>query len=392
MPGQGDAMGGTRLRRLAPLHRIGCLPARRGGSMRGFAYKTVRLAVAAMICAAVVSCGSRQRGYVAFRGYAQGGTYTVKARMDGVKPRPQEIAARIDTILARIDGSLSGYNKGSLLSRFNRGETIVPDEIFIEIYGRAYDLYEESDGVVDVACGPLFDIWGFGFTEQSMPSGEAVAQARAASGMSRLRRDIRAALRPDGSLSARDLLSSPGDGAPAPVLNFNAIAQGYSCDLIARYLHGLGIHDMLVDIGEIWCEGRNPDGKPWTIGIDRPIDGNNTPGADMQALWRSDTDGAGEGVVTSGNYRKYYVRDGRKYSHTIDPRSGCPVSHNLLSATVVAADATTADAVATWCMVVGLDEAGHVLRRLGLEGCLIYADGDGSLKCHQTAGFRMVGE
>lgn len=404
---------------------------------------------AALLCAAALSCTPRQ-GYVAFKGYAQGGTYTVKANLDGVRVEPDAIAAEIDSILARIDASLSGYNKGSMLSRFNRGETIVPDEIFLDMYERAYALYEESEGVVDAAGGPLFDIWGFGFKEGSMPSDETVAQTRAVSGMSHLRRDIRACLRPDGSLCPRDiLLTSPAPNAnvasqtnhaspaalpnhthdaalsssasalrpaahsrpasaeptaesphrtdnaapdaPAPTLptlNYNAIAQGYSCDLVARYLHSLGIHDMLVDIGEIWCEGHNPNGKPWSIGIDRPEDGNNTPGANMQQdIWHSTPAAGGQGVVTSGNYRKFYIRDGHKYSHTIDPRTGYPVSHNLLSATIVAPDATTADAVATWCMVIGLEESEALLRRLGLEGYLIYAAEDGTFKHYSTAGF-----
>lgn len=365
---------------------------------------------AALLCAAALSCTSRQ-GYVAFKGYAQGGTYTVKANLDGVREEPDAIAAEIDSILARIDASLSGYNKGSLLSRFNRGETIVPDEIFLDMYERAYALYEESEGVVDAAGGPLFDIWGFGFKEGAMPSDETVAQTRAVSGMSHLRRDIRACLRPDGSLHPRDILLPASEATHAnhanntshttafsrsatapqptlPVLNYNAIAQGYSCDLVARYLHSLGIHDMLVDIGEIWCEGHNPNGKPWSIGIDRPEDGNNTPGANMQQdIWHSTPTAGGQGVVTSGNYRKFYIRDGHKYSHTIDPRTGYPVSHNLLSATIVAPDATTADAVATWCMVIGLDESEALLRRLGLDGYLIYADADGTFRHYSTAGF-----
>lgn len=352
---------------------------------------------AALLCAAALSCTPRQ-GYVAFKGYAQGGTYTVKANLDGVRVEPDAIAAEIDSILARIDASLSGYNKGSLLSRFNRGETIVPDEIFLDMYERAYALYEESEGVVDAAGGPLFDIWGFGFKEGSMPSDETVAQTRAVSGMSHLRRDIRACLRSDGSLHPRDILLPTSPAPPAniasqatpalPTLNYNAIAQGYSCDLVARYLHSLGIHDMLVDIGEIWCEGHNPNGKPWSIGIDRPEDGNNTPGANMQQdIWHSTPAAGGQGVVTSGNYRKFYIRDGRKYSHTIDPRTGYPVSHNLLSATIVAPDATTADAVATWCMVIGLEESEALLHRLGLEGYLIYAAEDGTFKHYSTAGF-----
>jgi thiamine biosynthesis lipoprotein len=175
-----------------------------------------------------------------------------------------------------------------------------------------------------------------------------------------------------------------------PKLNFNAIAQGYSSDKIAAYLHSLGVTDMLVDIGEIYCEGLNPKGRPWRIGVDRPFYGNNTPGADLDGIWQGD--GCGCGVVTSGNYRKYYEKDGQKYSHTIDPRTGYPVSHSLLSATIVAPNATAADAYATFCMVIGLDEAkSFITSRSDLEGYLIYDD-NGEMKEWASSGFNLAVE
>ena len=158
-----------------------------------------------------------------------------------------------------------------------------------------------------------------------------------------------------------------------PILNFNAIAQGYSCDLVFDMLRGLGVTDMLVDIGEIRCCGLNPLGNGWTVGIDNPVDGNDKPGEDIRQVWTSD--GGDHGVVTSGNYRKFYVRDGKKYSHTIDPRTGRPVEHNLLSATVVAPTAAEADALATVFMVIGFDAARDFLEtRPDLEAYLIPAD------------------
>ena len=130
-----------------------------------------------------------------------------------------------------------------------------------------------------------------------------------------------------------------------PRLNYNAVAQGYSCDVVARYLYSIGVKDMLVDIGEIWCDGLNPSGRPWAVGIDQ-----------IDNVWSSE--GKPCGIVTSGNYRKFYIRDGRKYAHTRDPVSGYPVDHNLLSATVVSSvSAADADALATWCMVTGLSVA-----------------------------------
>jgi len=319
----------------------------------------------------LVSCHNGGK-YMMLSGYAQGGTYAVKYNASGVWMRPEKMQAAVDTLLKEIDFTLSGYNKASLLSRLNAGETITPNKMLCEVYDISYRFYVDSEGAMDVSSGPLFDIWGFGFKEGTLPTREAVDSVMSSCGMDRLKPRMEDAIRPDGTLCARDLLINPS--AAAPVLNFNAIAQGYSCDVIAEFLHGHGVHDMLVDIGEIFCEGVNPSGKSWNVGVDSPKDGNNTPGADMEGVWHSDADGP-QGIVTSGNYRKFYVVDGVKYSHTIDPRMGEPVHHSLLSATVVAPDATTADAVATWCMVVGVSEAQSLLSRLGLQGCLIYDDG-----------------
>ena len=134
------------------------------------------------------------------------------------------------------------------------------------------------------------------------------------------------------------------------------------------------MEDMLVDIGEIYCDGVNPSGEGWKIGIDNPVDGNNTPGKDLRAVWSSE--GKACGIVTSGNYRKFYVKDGRKYAHTIDPRTGRPVTHNLLSATIVAPTAAEADAIATACMVMGPEKArAFIEEHEGLEAFLVSDDG-----------------
>ena len=342
-----------------------------------------------MILAIAVSCAPRDR-YMTITGFAQGGTYTVKLNLNGrdgmISAKPEEIRDSVDAILKSIDMSLSGYNRKSLLSRFNEGETIVPDSLFLDIYGHAYDIYDETEGIVDVASAPLFDLWGFGFTSDSLPSSEEIERVRASSGMGRLKRDMRASLREDGTLRADGLIMD--GGAALPELNYNAIAQGYSCDLVAEYLYSIGVKDMMVDIGEIFCDGLNPSRKPWTIGIDRPVDGNNRPGADLQEVFH--VPAGPHGVVTSGNYRKFYVKDGRKYAHTIDPRTGYPVDHNLLSATVTAPDATLADAYATYCMVIGLEEAKEFISSSPeLEACLIY-DEDGEMKSWCSDGFILV--
>lgn len=296
-----------------------------------------------LLLTACLLAGCGRGSYATFSGYAQGGTYTVKADLRGVPVPAKDIQEHIDALLDSIDFSLSGYNKNSLLTHFNAGEEIVPDRFFTEVRALSDRYRAMTDGAFDVASAPLFDIWGFGFTSDSLPDPQRVIAALAAC-------------------------------KEEKVLNFNAIAQGYTCDVVADYLHGLGVHNMLVDIGEIFCEGVNPSGRGWTIGVDNPVDGNDTPGADIKGIWQSD--GSPCGIVTSGNYRKFYVKDGKKYAHTIDPRTGYPVTHDLLSATVVAPTAAEADALATACMVLGPAQAAALIEsRPDLEGYLITSGG-----------------
>lgn len=333
-----------------------------------------------------LSCNEKDK-YVTFSGYAQGGTYAVKINLKGVSRSPEEIGEHIEALLKDIDNSLSGYNRNSILSRFNAGEKVVPDSLFLDIYARAYEIYRLTGTCVDPSSAPLFDLWGFGFTSGTLPSSTEVAAVMEGCGMDRLKVDMAGLIAPDGTLSSHDLLGS-GASEMLPKLNYNAIAQGYSCDVVARYLYSVGVKDMMVDIGEIFCDGVNPSGRPWTIGIDRPVDGNSTPGAALQEIFH--VPAGPHGVVTSGNYRKFYIKDGRKYAHTIDPRTGYPVEHNLLSATVTAPDATLADAFATCCMVIGLEEAKELIGTVpDLEACLIY-DEDGEMKSWCSDGFMLV--
>lgn len=266
-------------------------------------------------------------------------TYSIKANLKDVHTPPETISAAIDSLLNEIDFSISGYNHSSLLSRRNSGEEITPDRHFSALLELSEKYNRMTSGAFDVYSGPLFDIWGFGFTGDSLPSSDRIARAIQ-------------------------------DSKEGKILNFNAIAQGYSCDVIASYLYSIGVRDMLVDIGEIYCDGVGPSGKGWRIGIDNPVDGNETPGKDIRAVWNSE--GKACGIVTSGNYRKFYIKDGRKYAHTIDPRTGWPVTHNLLSATVVAPTAAEADAIATACMVMGMEQAREFIESHdGMEAFLI---------------------
>lgn len=320
--------------------------------------------------ASAVSCSGRPE-YVKIEGYAQGGTYSVICKV------PQGISrdftrARIDSILTAVDNSLSGYNKGSLLSRVNRGEEIPLDPIFVRCLQRSAEVWQESLGAFDPSAAPLFDLWGFGFEQGGNPLPEEVNAAMESVGLDKF-----SIIRKDGEL----YLDKP---APAAKLNFNAIAQGLSCDLVAEELESEGCRDYLVEVGrEMMCRGQRQGGGPWHIGIDKPAD-NAGEYLSVQDI----VDVTDKGIVTSGNYRKFYIRDGRKYSHTIDPRTGYPVEHNLLSATVIADDATTADAYATWFMVVGLDRAAEIVgSRDDIEAYLVYGDQE-DMKVWKSPGFK----
>lgn len=353
--------------------------------------KIFKIFIASALIIISSSC-TQKYGYLTITGYAQGGTYQVTLNLTPqVQSAPEELKSGIDSVLQEIDVTLSGYNKNSLLSRFNAGEEIIPSPMFIDIYNRSYACFKESSGSFDVAAGPLFDIWGFGFKSGEMPDDATVSATRANCGMARLLADMNDAARTivDSAgtrllLCSSDLLAEdyvPGTESGSqneseadrlPQLNYNAIAQGYSCDLVAEYLYSRGVKDMLINIGgEIFVDGRNPSGRNWTLGIDRPEDGNQETGAKVDVTFSAQNPPCG--IVTSGNYRKFYIRDGKKYAHTIDPRTGYPVEHNLLSATVIAPDATSADAYATYCMVIGFEEASEfILSRPDLEAYLIY--------------------
>lgn len=344
-----------------------------------FIFHPRHLMATVLALCAFLSAGSCRRPapYVSITGYAQGGTYTVKLSLEGVDTPPLEIKAGIDSILTLIDTTLSGYNETSMLSRFNSSRSIVPNDMFLDMYMISREFYTRSGGALDMAAGPLFDEWGFGFKQGEMPSEERVKFLRDNYGMDHL---------PADREEFRELCLKGGCGQR---LNYNAIAQGFSCDVVAKYLYSLGAKSMLVDIGEIFCDGLNPNSTGWSIAVDKPVDGNQELGAQIQGIWQGD--GSPRGVVTSGNYRKFYVVDGKKYAHTIDPRTGYPARHSLLSATVAAPDATSADALATWCMVLGLEGSKTLLEEdPTLEGYLIYEDGEGKMRTWASEGFNLI--
>jgi len=324
------------------------------------------LSVLILLVVISFSCGKKEPVVSTFNGFAQGTTYSV-AFLNSGRFDPASVRSGVEKILNDFDMSLSLYQDSSVLSRINRNEKVLPDSFFIEAFIKSKEISLLTDGAFDITVGPLVKAWGFGPDSHKNFSEQKKDSLMQHIGMNKV--DIR-----DGMLIKTD---------PGVNLDFNAIAQGYSVDVIYRYLKGLGISNFLVEIGgEVRVKG-DKNGTMWRIGIDRPIDNNMVPGNDLQAVIALKD----RALATSGNYRKFYVENGIKYSHTIDPRTGYPARTQLLSATVLAGDCATADGVATACMVLGKDKAVEFLSRYSeFEGYLIYSDDKGDFKtwCSET--------
>lgn len=289
------------------------------------------------------------------------GTYYAITYYDG---KQRDFSAEIAEILRQVDASVSVYIDSSLISRINRNETDSVDKIFYDNFSVAQRVSEASGGAFDCTIGRLIEAWGWGFSKRDSITPEKIARLKAQSGYRKVFVVNQQLLKEDDSIT----------------LNFNAIAQGYTSDLIATFLRSKAITSFLVDVGgELVAEGEKPDGSPWTIGIELPDESGDVPenlmNRPLQAILSVK---GGKGVATSGNYRKFYVENGVKYSHTIDPATGYPVRHSLLSATVVGPTATLADAWATAFMVMGLEKAKEYLKsHPELQGYFIYADASG---------------
>lgn len=298
-------------------------------------------------------------------GFAQGGTYHIVLKGTGYDS--ESLKHEIDSLFSVVDYSMSLYNPESLLSRLNRNETDSVDQFITRCIEQAEKISRESDGAYDVTIKPLTA--AYGFAEDSTSEAPNVDSLLQLVGFEKI------AIR-DGRLTKQNSNMQ---------IDLNSLAQGATVDFIASWLDSKGFENYIIEMGgEIFCRGTNPNDTPWHVGIDRPIEGNLTPGADLQVI----IEVSGQGLATSGNYRKYYTTDdGRKIVHTIDARTGEPVISNLLSATVVAPTATLADAYGTLFMILGLDRSKEFLStHPDLQAYLVYSDDTGNLKTYVTPG------
>ena len=267
--------------------------------------------------------------------------------------------------------SLSIYQPNSVISRFNRN---VPgtkaDSKFVAIFNKSHEVYQRTGGAFDITVGPIVNALGFGSTDTLNVDSTMIDSLLQYVGMEKV------------SLQDNQLIKKKKN----MVLDVNAIAQGYSVDLVADFLKTRKIKNYLVEIGgEVRAKGKNQSNQIWRIGIDKPVEGNMLPGANLQAIIKLDN----KSLATSGNYRKFYEKNGMKFVHTVNPKTGYPVISNLLSATVVADDCTTADAYATALMVFGVDKSIEFLKANNfLDAYLIYADQQGRFQVYVTPGLR----
>jgi thiamine biosynthesis lipoprotein len=268
----------------------------------------------------------------------------------------------IEHTLALVDSALSMFNPESTISAVNRSESIlVADTMFLKVFRRAMEISRMTNGAFDITVAPAVNAWGFGFKHAENVSQATVDSLKEITGYWKIHEQ-------DGLITKDD---------PRIMLDCSAIAKGFGSDMVAQMLSTKGINDYMVEIGgEIVLSGHNPKGKDWNIGISKPVDDSLSMNNELQTVIPI-TDIA---MATSGNYRNFYVKDGRKYAHTIDPHTCMPVSHSLLSATVFAADCATADALATSMMVMGLDSAQALIaRHPEINAYFIYQGEEGTL-------------
>ena len=263
--------------------------------------------------------------------------------------------------LQKVDNSLSPFNDNSIITAINQNKDVVPDEMFLTVFNKAMEISRETAGAFDITVAPLVNAWGFGFKNGIHPNRQQVDSLRRLIGYERVTLK-------DGRVMKQ---------APDIMLDCSAIAKGFGSDVVAHFLQQRGVKNYMVEIGgEIVTSGVNPQRLPWKIGVTKPTDDTLSVRGEIQSVLNV-TDLA---MATSGNYRNFYYKGGKKYAHTIDPKTGYPVQHSLLSATVLAKDCATADAYATSFMVLGIDGAKKVLaRHPELMAYFIYSDDDGDM-------------
>lgn len=311
-----------------------------------------------LIVLVVVGFAARKKNaeYQHDSGLVFGTSYNITYQSnDNLKPE-------IEKVLAEVDASLSPFNEKSVITHVNRNEAVTLDDHFITVFRLSSEIYKDTEGAFDITVAPLVNAWGFGFKNGTMPDKQAIDSLKQFVGFDKVKLQDGKIIKTDDRL----------------MLDCSAIAKGYGVDAVAKMLKSKGISNFMVEIGgEIVASGENPKGAPWRIGVSKPEDDSVSVSNDIQGIINI----SDKAMATSGNYRNFYYKGGKKYAHTIDPKTGCPVQHSILSATVVSNQCAKADAYATAFMVMGLEKAKAVLaRHKDMMAYFIYSDDKGNNK------------
>jgi len=311
------------------------------------------------------ACQSDTASFTHLEGKAQGTTFSIIYR-DSFE---RDFSEAIDSLFRVIDHSMSLWDSTSVISRINRNEVgIEPDEHFIEVFRKSQLVSEKTKGAFDITVGPLVNAWGFRAKKNNIsPDSATIDSILLITGYQKVKIENGFVIKEKAAMQ----------------LDFNAIAQGYTVDLVAAWMSMHGVQDYLVEIGgEVRAAGKNERKTTWQIGIDKPVE-KTTEERPLQITIALEN----KALATSGSYRKYIQQGQRKLSHIINPVTGYPVPHQLISVSVLAADCTTADAYATAFMVMGKEEAFELAKILQLEVYFISVEEDGSLSTAASPGF-----
>lgn len=299
------------------------------------------------------------------------GTYYVVTLSDSYPGGEPSLKSDVESLLARMNKEISTYDPGSLISRFNQGPANTPFAIppaMAIIVQQGIDAGKLTDGKLDVTVGPLVNLWGFGPDKKptKVPSDELITQTRQKTGLG----NLHVITSVDADTLQKDI--------PDLYVDLSAIAKGFGVDKVAEYLESLGARNYLVEIGgELRINGVNGKGHPWRVAIEKPTAGTGTV---QEVIVPGDN-----GVATSGDYRNYYELDGQRFSHTIDPRSGKPIQHRLVSVTVIHPSCMTADGLATVFMVMGTEKSLAYANERGLAIFVITKTDNGFEEAYSDA-------
>ncbi|OQA95875.1 MAG: Thiamine biosynthesis lipoprotein ApbE precursor [Bacteroidetes bacterium ADurb.Bin217] len=312
-----------------------------------------------IICLSSCAHVSNKYEYITIQGTAQGTYYRIVLQSNN---QTYNIEYQIDSVLQSFDSLFNNYIDFSLISRINTNDTSVQiHPQFAYFWKKSVDIWSKTNGAFDISIAPIINAWKFGFKEDSLiPTPEKISELLKLKGMNKM-----------GIRNNRFYKENP----QMQIIS-NAIAQGYSVDIVCCFLDSRNIQNYLVDIGgEMKAKGLNAKGEVWNIGITKPVQYVDSLPIEQSYICTYKLEN--KSLATSGNYRKFYIKNGVTYSHTINPETGYPVRHELLSATVVADECIDADAVATACMVMGLEKSKQFFEKHKKYSCiLLYSIGD----------------